>query len=195
VVGKEREGMGVSFRGARITDLAFQVFGRTLHPDWFTVRELRRVAQNGWEADVRIIDGGHAVLFRAGESRVAEVLSGAPTELPVGGLMFQSPIRQERSTSLKPSPTLSYQTCFEAEKVDPEVFEHLCQEMSLDTTRGRLFHRFATGNRLAPAPISHIQIDARVSGLSVYSFHTFPDERAIVRTQSLFELRNVLPPR
>ena len=38
-----------------------------------------------------------------------------------------------------------------------------------------------------PAPISHIRFEARARGLIIHAFHTFPEERAIVRTQSLFE--------
>ena len=62
--------------------------------------------------------------------------------------------------------------------------------MTLDASRGRLFHRFAPLNRMAPAPISHIHFESRTRGLSVHAFHSFPDERAIVRTQSLFEPRS-----
>ena len=179
--------MGVSFGRSRVADLTFQVFGRAIHPDWFAVRGHRRVAQDGWEADVRIIEGGHAVIFRSGPVRLTEVLAGPETLLPEPGLLFHSPIRHERSTVLRPSGLMEYQTCFEVERVDPEVFAHLSDEMTLDASRGRLFHRFAPANRMAPAPISHLHIDAGVKGLSVHAFHTFPDERAIVRTQSLFE--------
>jgi hypothetical protein len=185
--------MGVSFGRSRVADLVFQVFGRTLHPDWFVVRGHRRITQDGWEADVRIIEGGHAVLFRAGPQRISEVLSGLVTVLPEPGLLFHSPVRYERSTTLCPGGAVEYQTCFEVERVDPEVFVHLSDEMTLDTSRDRLFYRFAPSNRMAPAPISHIRIEARVKGLSIQAFHTFPDEHAIVRTQSLFEPCHAVP--
>ena len=187
--------MGVSFGRSRVADLAFQVFSRPIHPDWFAVRQFRRVTQNGWDADIRIIEGGHAIVFRAGSARLTEVLAGPETHLPEPGLLLHSPIRRERSITLQPGGTLDYQTCFEVERVDPEVFAHLSDEMALDASRGRLFHRFAPANRMAPAPISHIHIEARVRGLSIHAFHTFPDERAIVRTQSLFEPRVAPQPR
>ena len=75
------------------------------------------------------------------------------------------------------------------EQVDLEIFRHLCEEIKLDGSPNRLFHHFRSANRLAPAPISHVLITARVNDLSIQSFHTFPDECAIVRTQSLFELK------
>jgi hypothetical protein len=181
--------MGVSYGRTRVADLAFQVFSRSVHPDWFSVREHTRISQEGWEADLRVIEGGHAVVFRSGSIRLTEVLSGPETLLPEQGLLFHSPIRHERTTTLRPNPSIEYQACFEVERVDPEVFAHLSDEMTLDATRGRLFHRFAPVNRMAPAPITHIHYEARVRGLTVHAFHSFPDERAIVRTQSLFEPR------
>jgi hypothetical protein len=183
--------MAVTSGRAPVASTAFQVFAKTIHPDWFTVRGHRRLTQESWEADVRIIEGGHVVLFRSGAVRLTEVLAGPEVVLPEPGLLFHSPIKHERSASLQPSGAVEYQTCFEVERVDTAVFAHLCDEMVLDAKGGRLFHRFAPSNRLAPAPISLIHVEARTSGLSVLAFHSFPDERAIVRTQSLFEPNRV----
>jgi hypothetical protein len=181
--------MGVSFGRSHVTDLTFQVFSRAIHPDWFAVRQHQRITQEGWEADIRIIEGGHAIAFRSGPVRLSEVLAGPETQLPEPGLLFHAPLRRARSTSLEPGGLISYQACYEVERVDPEVFAHLSDEMTLDASRGRLFHQFTPSNRMAAAPISHILIESRVRGLSVHAFHSFPDERAIVRTQSLFEPR------
>jgi len=181
--------MGVGFGRSSVADLAFQVFNRSLHPDWFATREFRRVEQTGWEADLRIIDGGHAIVFRSGSIRIAEVLSGPETILPEPGLLFRSHLRRERSTLLRPGGTIEYQSCLEVERVDIEIFNHLCDEIAIDASGHFLFHRFHSSNRLAPEPVSRIQINARVRDLSIQSFHGFPDECAIVRTQSLFELK------
>jgi hypothetical protein len=187
--------MGVSFGRSRVADLAFQVFARAIHPDWFSVRAHRRITQEGWEADIRIIEGGHAVIFRSGAVRLTEVLAGPETLLPEPGLLFHSRVRHERTASLQPGGALAYQTCFEVERVDAEIFAHLCDEITLDATRGTLFHAFAPASRMTPAPISRIHIEPHVKGLSIHAFHTFPDELAIVRTQSLFEPRVAVAPR
>ena len=62
--------MGVSHGRSRVADLMFQVFSRSVHPDWFAVRAHRRLTLEGWEADLRIIEGGHAVVFRSGRVRL-----------------------------------------------------------------------------------------------------------------------------
>jgi hypothetical protein len=179
--------MGVSSGRSRVADMTFQVFNRVIHPDWLAVRQHQRIARGTWEADVRIIEGGHAVIFRSGPARLSETLTGPETLLPDLGVLFHSTIRYERSASLRPGGSLQYQTCFEVERVDPEVFAHLSDEMTLDAARGHLFHRFTLANRMAPPPLTHIRIDPRAKGLLIHAFHTFPDELAIIRTQSLFE--------
>jgi Protein of unknown function DUF2617 len=182
--------MGVRSGGSRVGDLTFRVFDRTLHPDWFATREFRRIEQLGWEADLRIIDGGHAVVFRAGTIRLAEILSGPETTLPEAGLVFHSQVRREKSATVRPGGGVEYQNCLEVERVDLEIFRHLCEEIRLDGSRNRLYHSFPSSNRLAPAPISHVVVTPRINDLSIQWFHTFPDECAIVRTQSLFEVKS-----
>jgi hypothetical protein len=187
--------MGVSSGRSRIADLSFQVFGRSIHPDWLATRRHRRITQVGWEADVRIIEGGHAITWACGPVRLTEILCGPETPLPEPGLLFHSGVRHERSADLRPAPGIEYQSCFEVERVDPEVFAHLSDELTLDATRGALFHRFAASSRMAASPISRVHVESRARGLSIQSFHTFPDERAIVRAQSLFEVRAAVPHR
>ncbi|WP_435021724.1 DUF2617 family protein [Tundrisphaera sp. TA3] len=180
--------MGSGLGHTRISDLTFRVFGRAPHPDWFATRAHRRVAQDGWQADIRIIEGGHAILWRAGDVRLAEVLVGANSPLPESSVLFQAPVRHERATVLRPGSGVEYQTCFEVESTDPEVFAHLCDEMVLDAGRDRLFHRSSCADRMHPPGLSHVIFETRARGLLVHSFHSFPADRAIVRTQSLFEI-------
>lgn len=189
--GETKEsGMGVSSGRSVVGDLSFQVFGRPIHPDLFTTRAFSRVARTGWEADVRIIDGGHAILWSSGQVRLAEILAGPQFESPDSGVLYQSRVRCERSTTIRQGAAIEYQTCFSVERLDSEVFGHLNQELTLDGSPHDLFYVFGRRQRLLPSPLSRIRIEARARGLSIAAFHTFPEEMAIVRTQSLFEWRS-----
>ena len=179
--------MGSSLGRSRVADLAFRVFGRAVHPDWFDTRAHRRVALDAWQADVRIINCGHAITWRAGDVRITEVLGSTVASWPEAGLLLDSPVRHERTATIEPGAGVEYQTSFEVERLDPEVFAHLSEEMTLDAGRDRLFHRSSRGDRLAPAAISHLAFESRPKGLLVHAFHSFPADLAIVRTQSLFE--------
>jgi hypothetical protein len=158
-----------------------------IHPDWLTTRVHRRVGQGSWEADIRIIDGGHVIGFRSGSARVSEILINSETVLPEEGILSRSPIQNERTVQFRPGGIVEYQSCCEVERLENEVFHHLEQEMTLEGSRGDLFYRFPSMNRLAPVPITRIHLESMLSGLMVHTFHTFPEENAIVRTQSLFE--------
>ena len=182
--------MGVSSGRSAVADLSFQVFGRPMHPDLFASRAFCRVARTGWEADVRIIEGGHAILWSSGQVRLAEVLAGPQFEPPEFGTLYQSRVRCERSTTIRQGASIEYQTCFSVERLDKDVYAHLNQELTLDAAPHDLFHVFGRRHRLLPSPLSRIRIDARGRGLSIAAFHTFPEEQAIVRTQSLFEWRS-----
>ncbi len=176
-----------SLPSPRVSDLRFQVFSRSIHPDWFAVKSHRRIVQENWEADVRIVSGGHAISWRSEGLRITETLTLAETALPEPGLLFHSNLGRERTVHLRPGGGLDYQTSFEVERCDPEVFAHLCDEAALDASRHTLVHSFASSNRLAPSAVSQIRFEPRARGLSIHTFHAFPTERAIVRTHSLFE--------
>lgn len=173
----------------RLPELTFRVFNRSLHPDWFVVKDHKRVAKDGWIADIRIIDRGHVVNWSSGSTRLTEVLLYDGIELPKDGLLSESKVRGERITTLKPAVGVEYQSIVELEHSDPEIFAHLNDEMIKDTDRAGLAFAFPSAHRFAPCGLSQIVIESRARGLLIQTFHTFPDERSIVRTQSLFETK------
>ncbi len=62
-----------------------------------------------------------------------------------------------------------------------------------DGSRQALFFSFASPHRMDPPAVSLIHYETRPKGISIHTFHSFPGERAIVRTHSLFESRLALP--
>lgn len=184
--------MGAGTPGVRVTDRTLHVFQRALHPEWFAVRAHERFALGFWEADVRIVEGGHVIVFGGRDVRVTEVLGGPETTLPLGGLLLNAAVRREHTAVLKPGGKAVYQVCMEVERVDPEVFHHLCEEMACDSGSGRLLHSFRGANRMAPPALTHIHVDRLAGGLSVQTFHSFPEDLAIFRSQTLIELTSLL---
>lgn len=184
--------MGVGSERTRVADLSFQLYGRSLHPEWFRVRAHQRYAQAGWEADVRIVEGGHLIQWACGPVRLAEILVG-PLEdaLPEDGRLYESAVKQERSTTRRLSATVTYHGCFAVERVSPGIFAHLDAELHIEAaTRRGLFHRYGGGHRFDAAALSRLTVEAHPKRLSIHAFHTFPGERAIVRTQSLIEIND-----
>jgi hypothetical protein len=128
-------------------------------------------------------------MWGCGPVRLVEVLSGREVVLPEPGPLFRSAVRAERSTTLRPGVGSQYQTCFSTERLDADVFTHLSNELALLPGRpGVLVHHHSGPDRFTPSALSRLEVETYARGLSVHAYHTFPDERAIVRTQSLFEI-------
>jgi hypothetical protein len=77
------------------------------------------------------------------------------------------------------------------ERVDAEVFRQISEELLVDPKPGMLFWRAPAPDRITPPSTSRLQIEANERRLLVHAFHTVPEFRAVVRTQSLIELSDV----
>ena len=114
--------MGVGFGRSSVADLAFQVFNRSLHPEWFATREFRRIEQKRWVADVRIVEGGHTAAFLSGSTRITEVLCGPEPVLPEPGRLFHSHVKRERSTILRPRAWSNIKAASKSSASTPRFF-------------------------------------------------------------------------
>jgi hypothetical protein len=179
--------MSVSVVRPAVSDLVFNLFGRSIHPELFDVRAETTITLPSYRATICLCDAGHIVTFRCGGRTITEVLAADGHELPEQKRLYAWKVRGSRNESRVFESGLRYQTSFQLEELDTEVFARLHEELSLDCLRAELSYRFPPGNRLAPAPLSLVRTDARNDGLLLHVFHTFPDGRAVVRTQSLFE--------
>lgn len=82
---------------------------------------------------------------------------------------------------------MTYETCFQLETVPSELFWSFQEEILIAGERRGLLHRFESAGRLANGAVSWIDLETRPRGLLVQAYHTFPDDLAIVKSQSLFE--------
>lgn len=76
---------------------------------------------------------------------------------------------------------------FQVEVLPPEIFLHVHDEILADGSKRGLLHHFPASDRLGISPLGFISAEARPGLLLLSSFHTFPDEHTVVKTQSLIE--------
>jgi hypothetical protein len=115
-------------------------------------------------------------------------LTSIDRPLPHNRQVLGRRLKGHRDDSVEHDGGILYHVSFQVEYLDPEVFQQCHEELLVDATRARMSHCFAPLSRLAPAPLSVIQTEERPHSLLVHTFHTFPDNRAVVKTQSLFEV-------
>jgi hypothetical protein len=168
-------------------ELVFQVFGRPLHPELFEICQSRTLDRGGYAATIAITGSGHVVTWRAGGLTLSEVATGSSQPLPQRRRLLSHRIGGERSDRVQCRGGATYQTCFQVEPIAPELFWSFQEEILAAGSRRGLLHRFEAGGRLSLGAVSWIDVETKPRSLLVQAFHTFPDDLAIVKSQSLFE--------
>lgn len=168
-------------------ELVFQLYGRSLHPELFEIRDTRTVDRGGYKATITITTAGHVLTWRKDGLTLTEVATSAAQPLPLKRRLLSHRIAGERSDRLECRGGACYQTCFQLEAVQPEVFWSFQQELLDAGMRRGMLHRFESGGRVALGALSWIDVETRPRSLIVQAFHTFPDDMAIVKSQSVFE--------
>jgi hypothetical protein len=171
----------------KVTELVFHVYGRALHPELFETLASRSIDRGGYAATVSITTAGHLITWRHEGLTLSEVAAATSHPLPQKRRLLSHRLAGERSDRIECRGGACYQTCFHLETVSPDVFWAFQQELVVEGTRHGLLHRFESDGRLALGAVSLITLETRAKSLLVQSFHTFPDDHAIVKTQSLFE--------
>jgi hypothetical protein len=84
---------------------------------------------------------------------------------------------------------MHYQMSFQVESLSPEVYLHVHDEILADATSRGFLHNFQPHHRLALAPLGFVAVEGQSRSLVIHTFHTFPDDLTVVKSQSLIEQR------
>ena len=172
----------------KVRELVFQLYGRPLHPELFEVLETRSVERGGYKAKIDITSCGHMVTWQYHGITLTEVVVSADQELPQKRRLLSYRLRDERTDRVPCRGGVNYHVSFQREPVDPEVFWTFQQELAHDGERQGMLHLFTSSGRMALGALSYVNVETRNRKLLVQAFHTFPDDYAIVKSQSLFEI-------
>jgi hypothetical protein len=172
----------------KVAELTFQLYGRPLHPELFEVYHTHTIQRGNYEAKIDITSAGHVVTWRYAGLTLTEVAASAQHPLPEKRRLLAYRLKGQRSDRVECRGKVLYQVNFSLEPTDPEVFWTFQQELILDGLQKGMLHRFDSSGRIALGALSYINFEARNRCLSIQAFHTFPDDYAIVKSQSLFQL-------
>ncbi len=172
----------------KIAELVFQLYGRPLHPELFEFCAGCQVQRGDYEAKIDITTAGHVITWRYAGITLTEVAAAANHPLPARRRLMSYSLKGQRSDKTECRGGVRYQMSFQLEPVEPEIFWTFQQELSEDGKRQGLLHRFDSSGRMSLGALSYINVEARNRQMLVQAFHTFPDDCAIVKIQSLFQL-------
>lgn len=175
----------------RIADLTFRLYDRPLHPELFPTTVERALALNGAAIVVRLTAAGHVLAWQRGPNHIVELTAVRGPELP-DGQRLDHPFQGERHGRWI-VPGLRYQVCLQAEVLTPELFVQVHDDLLADGERRGLLARFAPHRRLALAPLGLAIVEPVRRGVCISTFHTFPAEYAVIKSQSLIEADEQIP--
>jgi hypothetical protein len=170
-----------------VSDLVFQLYGRPLHPELFDILAVRKVQREDYEIVVRITRTGHVISWENRDGHLTEVTAASDQELPIKRRLLGHRLRGEQNHRLLCAHGISYQMSSQVEVLSPEIFLHVHDEILADGCKRGLLHNFQPNHRLAVAPLGFVAVEARADCLFITTFHTFPDENTVVKSQSLIE--------
>jgi hypothetical protein len=172
----------------KVAELVFQLYGKALHPELFVVYDTRIVKRANYEAKIDITSAGHVVTWRYGGLTLTEVAASAQHPLAEKRRLMSYRLVGQRSDHVECRGKVRYQMSFQLEPVEPEIFWTFQQELMQDGLQQGMLHRFDSSGRMALGALSYINVEPRNQQLLIQAFHTFPDDYAIVKTQSIFQL-------
>jgi hypothetical protein len=166
--------------------MVFRLYCRPLHPELFDVLAHRTVERDGYTLSVRLTRTGHLLAWTSGRIHLSEAIATTDMQLPDSGRCLGHRFDGGQSGKSRVG-TVRYQVSSQVELLQPEQYLHVHEDLAADGARkGMVFH-CKSGNRLGLSPLGVVIVQTVPRGLSTSAFHTFPDELAVIKTQSLIE--------
>ena len=172
----------------KVAELVFQLYGKPLHPELFQIFSTRKISHGTYEARVDITSAGHLVTWSYQGITLTEVATGAHMPLPQKRRLLSYRLQGERNDQVECRGGARYLMSFQLERVQPEIFWNYQNDLFQEEETDGLLYRFDSSGRIAVGAISYMHMDVRMRSLRIQAFHTFPDDYAIVKSQSIFEL-------
>jgi len=172
----------------KVAELSFQLYGRSLHPELFETHQTRTLSRGGYTAQVNITSAGHVITWQYAGMTLTEVAASSHQPLPERRRLLSRQLTGERKDKVQCRGGIEYRFNFSLETVDPRFFRSMQQELMVEGSEYQLIHNFDSSGRMALGAFSFINMEARDRSVLFQVLHTFPDDGAIVKTESQFQL-------
>ena len=172
----------------RVSELTFQVFGRALHPELFQVFKSSQFSRSNFSATVDITSDGHRITWTSGTVTLTEVAASARQLLPQRRRLAAHSLEGKLAERLEYHMGVQYRYEYALERVPAEMFWMIQHQLGETAKNHELIQVFQNSGRMAIGGLSFVHLESRQRSLRVQAVHTFPDDLALVRTESCFTL-------
>lgn len=170
-----------------VSDLVYRLYNRALHPELFEVRATQCLAWPHATLWVGLTATGHVLTWSDSVQMLTEVTAVADQTLPTRGLLAEHRLLGERTVRVSLRRSLRVEVVTQVEVLPADIFANEQESFLLHGQRRGLLHNFQPDTTPCQSPLGCAVVHSRIGCLVVTTFHTFPDERAILKTQTLIE--------
>jgi hypothetical protein len=177
--------MAAEEREIAVADLRLSIYLRALHPEFFEIRARRPFGHGSFEGDVWLLDSGHVITFVDGPTAITEVVAPRELELPSRGLARSVDLVGERDHRFETRGEIVYHMAYQVDTESPATYLREAEELLASARQGHLF--IESPHEAAKRPFSYAVPEPKGNGLLVMTWHGFPAENTILKTQTLIE--------
>jgi hypothetical protein len=171
-----------------VAEHAFYVFGRSIHPELFSIFRTRSIHRSKYSAQIDITSDGHLVRFTSGSVVLTEVVCSAQQTLPNKRRLLGANLKGKSVEHIEGKCGVTYHTQFELEQVSTEMFWMVHNQLQSSQCKNELVQSFDSSGRIAFGAVSFVHVEELDSRLLIQAFHTFPDDYSIVKSITTFSL-------
>jgi hypothetical protein len=169
-------------------DLHLFVFDRALHPELFQHFADYRVEQGRYVAEIWIIGLSHAITVTSGQRSLTELLARESDVLPTRGVLSRFRLKGERDHERKTPDGWGYMVSTQVEIMDEALYKSVHHDLLRHTEKRGWFQAYECWAEGDLTPFTYIDYEARDREFHVHAFHAYPQDRTLIKTQSIIEL-------
>lgn len=173
---------------AQAVDLHLFVFDRSLHPELFRHYGNYRVEQGRYCADIWMVGLSHVVTLTCDRRCLTELLAPENDTLPTRGVLSRFRLKGERDHERQTQDGWSYMVSTQVETMDEALYKSVYYDLLRHTEKRGWFQAYEQWAHNGLTPFSYIDHEARDREFHVHAFHAYPQEKTLVKTQSIIEL-------
>jgi hypothetical protein len=168
--------------------LTLLLYQRTLHPELFNILATERVSRRAYEADIWLVEGGHVIMFSAGNHTLSEVIVTNNEPLTDRGLLQTIPCRGEKYHEMTAPGNIRYMISTQEEQLTQTLFDATRHEIAAYAAKRELMNAEVAPGAEGGGSLSVLDIERRSHELLVQSFHLFNENNMVIKTQAIIEV-------
>lgn len=169
-------------------DLHLFLYDRPLHPELFRHFADYRIRQGRYHADIWITGLSHVVTITMGHRSMSELVSNDNEVLPSRGVLTRFRMKGERDAERRTADGWHYMVSSQIETMAEPLYKSVHNDLVRHAAKRGWYYAYEQWAEGGLDPFTYIDYEARDREFHVHAFHAFPQERTLVKTQSIFEL-------